>query len=435
MTGVGEHLRSDAFRRVLGLPQVTLSGVAVIVGAGIFVLLGPATAEAGGSVWLSFVVAAVLSAFTAFSYMELVSMFPKANSEHEFTRQALPRWFAALVGWCMALALVVAAATVSLGFARYWNEFFDTEPTLVAMVVIVVMAMCTYFGMERAIWLVVGLAVVEVGALVAIIAMGVPSLGDHDLFSGTATGVMAAAALVFFAFIGFDEVITLAEETKNPTRTVPRALFLALAISTVLYVLVAIAAVSVLGASGVASAARPLAAVGEATLGSWAARALSIAALFSTGSTVLLVITAGSRMLYGIAAAGDLPRALSHVKLQRVPLNALALTVVVAVGLLFVGDLKALASATDALIYGIFLVVNLVVVVLRFTQPQAVRPFRIRGAVGKVPLLPVAAFVVVLVVARELEPSSYRVAGAIVLAGLGVHLLHRWNERRYSRVP
>ncbi|MEY3482274.1 MAG: hypothetical protein RLZ40_317, partial [Actinomycetota bacterium] len=109
---------ADRFRRVLGLPQVTMSGVAVIIGAGIFVLLGPATREAGGLVWLSFVVAGVLSALTAFSYMELSSMFPKAGSEHEFASQVFPRWVAVVVGWSMAAALVVAASTVSLGFGR-----------------------------------------------------------------------------------------------------------------------------------------------------------------------------------------------------------------------------------------------------------------------------------------------------------------------------
>jgi len=105
--GVNPH-EKQAFDRVLGLPQVTMSGVDVIIRAGIFVLLGPATQEAGGAVWLSFVVAALLSALTAFSYMELASMFPKASSEHEFTRHVFPRWVSAVVGWSMAAALVVA---------------------------------------------------------------------------------------------------------------------------------------------------------------------------------------------------------------------------------------------------------------------------------------------------------------------------------------
>lgn len=419
---------------MLNLPQVTMSGVVVIVGAGIFVLLGPATAEAGGAVWLSFVVAGVLSGCTAFSYMELASMFPRASSEHEFTRQALPRWVSALVGWCMSLALIIAAAAVSLGFSRYWNEFFDMEPQLVAAVVVAGAAAATYFGIGNIAWLIVGMAIVKIGTLLVIIFMGVPSLGDHDLLDGTVSGVMGAAALVFFAFIGFDEVITLAEETNDPTRTVPRALLLALVISTILYVAVSIAVVSVLGAGDVASAARPLAMAGEATLGQWAASAISIAALLSTGSTVLLVITAASRMLYGIAAAGDLPKPLSVVRMRRVPFNSLVLSATLAIAFLFFADLKRLASAADALIYLIFMVVNATVVILRFTQPDIVRPFRIRGQLGKVPVLPVVAFVVVVVVSQQLDTSSFGLAAIIVVVGLAVHLVQRSIERRHTGV-
>ena len=423
-------MTDDAFKRVLGLPQVTMSGVAVIIGAGIFVLLGPATREAGGAVWLSFVFAGALSALTAFSYMELASMFPKAGSEHEFASQVFSRWVAVVVGWSMTAALVVAAATVSLGFGRYLNEFVSVDERLAAAVLLLIMAVVSYLGMERAAWLVILLALVEIGSLIAVIVIGVPSVGDHDLLSGSFTGVLSAAGLVFFAFIGFDEVITLAEETRDPTWTVPRALLLALGISTLLYVGVAVSAVSVLGADALAVADRPLAAVGEKVFGGWAGSALSSAAMVSTGTTVLLVLTAGSRMFYGMAGANDLPRFLAEVRFQRVPLNALIVTVIAALGLLLLGDLKTLASATDALIYLTFLVVNAAVVALRRTQPELHRPFRIRGAIGWVPVLPVLAFIAVVVVARELQQSSFWMVGVIVALGLAVHALHRVTSRR-----
>ena len=423
-------MTDDAFKRVLGLPQVTMSGVAVIIGAGIFVLLGPATREAGGAVWLSFVFAGALSALTAFSYMELASMFPKAGSEHEFASQVFSRWVAVVVGWSMTAALVVAAATVSLGFGRYLNEFVSVDERLAAAVLLLIMAVVSYLGMERAAWLVILLALVEIGSLNAVIVIGVPSVGNHDLLSGSFTGVLSAAGLVFFAFIGFDEVITLAEETRDPTWTVPRALLLALGISTLLYVGVAVSAVSVLGADALAVADRPLAAVGEKVFGGWAGSALSSAAMVSTGTTVLLVLTAGSRMFYGMAGANDLPRFLAEVRFQRVPLNALIVTVIAALGLLLLGDLKTLASATDALIYLTFLVVNAAVVALRRTQPELHRPFRIRGAIGWVPVLPVLAFIAVVVVARELQQSSFWMVGVIVALGLAVHALHRVTSRR-----
>jgi APA family basic amino acid/polyamine antiporter len=255
--------------------------------------------------------------------------------------------------------------------------------------------------------------------------IGVPSIGNHDLVSGSFGGVLSAAGLVFFAFIGFDEVITLSEETHDPSRTIPRALLLSLGISTLLYVGVAVSAVSVLGADALALAERPLAAVGEQVLGGWAGSALSVAAMVSTGTTVLLVLTAASRMFYGMAGAGDLPRFLAEIRFQRVPMNALIVSVAGALGLLLLGDLKTLASATDALIYLTFLVVNAAVIALRRTMPARERPFRIRGCLGWVPVLPVAAFAVVLVVARELDTASFWMAGVIVAIGMMLFLVQR----------
>ena len=145
----------------------------------------------------------------------------------------------------------------------------------------------------------------------------------------------------------------------------------------------------------------------------------------STGTTVLLVLTAASRMFYGMADAGDLPKFLAEIRFQRVPMNALIVALIAALGLLMLGDLRTLASATDALIYLTFLVVNAAVVALRRTMPDRERPFRIRGAIGWVPVLPISAFVVVLVVARELDTASFWMAGVIVALGVGVYAVQR----------
>lgn len=431
---MSESSHPDRFTRSLGLVHITASGVAVIIGAGIFVLLSAATERAGSLVWLSFVLAAILSALTAFSYMELSSMFPRASSEHEFTRQVFPRWIAGTVGWVMAVALVVATATVALGFSRYVQEFIDVDRRLAAVVLIVVMAVVSYMGMEKAAWVVMVLGAIEIGSLVVVGMSGLGRIGDVDLTVGSFGGVLSGAALVFFAFIGFDEVITLAEETKDPTRTIPLALLLALAISTLLYVLVAVSAVSVLGVDGLISSQRPLAEVMNVVWGGSTGRWMSAAALVSTGSTVLLVVTAASRMLYGVAVAGDFPGRLGVVRHRRVPLNALAVSAAVAIGLVLFDDLSMLASATDTLVYVTFVFVNVVTIVLRKTQPEVPRPFRIRGTIGWLPILPVLGLVVVLVVSGQLERDASLLAGALIVAGAVVHWLHRWNVSRRRAV-
>src|SRR4029453_4619768 len=208
---------TSELRRVLGLAEVTAGGGGIIIGAGIYVLLGAATAQAGAAVWLAFLIAAMLSALTGLSYAELSSMFPSAAGEYEYTRHALPEWLAFVIGWTMILGLVVAAATVSIGFARYVGDFVDVDVRVASLALLVIVAVVAMLGIKHSARLTVALSALQVGGLVCVAALGFPHVGDVDLFSGPGFGgVLAAAALVFFAFIGFDEVITLAEETRDP---------------------------------------------------------------------------------------------------------------------------------------------------------------------------------------------------------------------------
>jgi APA family basic amino acid/polyamine antiporter len=418
------EINEDRFNRVLGLPQVTASGVAIIIGAGIYVLLGPATQEAGSHVWMSFLLSSALCALTAFSYMELSSMFPKAGSEHEFARQAFPRWIAATVGWSMAISLVVASATVALGFARYLQEFVQVDIRWAAIAVIALMSVVSTLGMERAVWVIVGLGLIEVGGLVWVCVVGLPFIGDVDLVGQpNLGGVFNGAALVFFAFIGFDEVITLAEETRDSHKTVPRALLLSLAISTVLYVSVAIVATSVLGVEALSNSTKPLADLILITNGRAAATAMALVALISTASTVLLALTSASRMLYGTARAGDLPSRFSVVYKRRVPLFSLVVSAVAAMLLVLLGDISLLASATDVIIYAMFIVVNLVVLILRQTKPELHRPFAVKGHVQGVPVLPILGLVATLSMAIHIDLKAAMLAGLIMLLGSGIHLI------------
>ena len=419
MTDSGEN-----FDRVLKLPQVTASGVAIIIGAGIYVLLGPAAKDAGAQVWLSFLIASGLSVLTAFSYMELSSMFPKAGSEQEFARHAFPSWVSATVGWSMALALVVAASTVALGFSRYLAEFFEVDLRLSAIAITMLMGFVSFLGMQRAIWLVLTLGAIEVGGLVLVFVVGAPSIGDVNLISGfDFGGIFASASLVFFAFIGFDEVISFSEETKNPKRTVPLALFLALSISTVLYVGVAIVAVSVLGVDGLVNSARPLADVMSQTVGDGSAKLMAAIALISTSSTVLLALTSASRIIYGTASSGQLPIVFASVYQRRTPLPALLASSVVAVALILFEDISLLAGATDVLIYVLFVVVNLVVVILRKRMPNHPRQFTVWGSIRGVPVLPILGIIATVSMGLNVERDASLLALVVVVMGVVIALL------------
>ena len=415
---MGESSDLNRFERVLGLRHLTASGIGVIIGAGIYVLLGPATQAAGALVWASFLIAGLLSAITAFSYMELASMFPSAGSEHEFARQVFPRWVSFTAGWAMTLALIVAAPTVALGFARYLQIFIDIDVRAGALGLLLLVSFIAVSGMKRASWLVIALSTVQVGGLVLVIILGADHVGEVNLLQGNGlSGVIAGSALIFFAFIGFDEVITLSEETIDAHRTVPRALLLALAISTLLYVCVAVVSVSVLGADRLALSQQPLTDVMQDAVGGVAVNIVAVIALVTTLNTTLLVVTASSRMMFGIASKGDLPQWFQTLRDRKSPRNSVVATLVAACSLLFIGDIHQLAASTDALIYLMFLLVNVIVIMLRVKRPNDSRPFRIPGDIGKVPLLPIFGIGVTLLMASQLDLRSVLLAAVLTAAG------------------
>lgn len=411
---------TTSLRRVLGLVEVTAGGVGIIIGAGIYVLLGAATAEAGPLVWVALLGAAVLSALTGLSYAELSSMFPSAAGEYEYTRHAMPEWLAFVVGWTMILALVVAAATVSIGFARYVAYFVHLDARVASLTLLVVVSIVAMMGIKQSAWLTVGLSAVQVGGLVFVAAIGLPHVGDVDLLSGPGVrGVLAGAALVFFAFIGFDEVITLAEETRDPTRTVPRALLLALGLSTVLYVAVAIAGVSVLGARALAASPRPLADVMAHVLGDRGATVVAAIAVVTTTNTTLLAVTAASRVIYGMATSGALPRAFAVVhQIRRTPIRAILVVTGIATVFAAFGDFAIIAAVTDFAVYIVFLAVNGTVIILRRTHPEIPRPFAVGGTIGGVPVLPVLGLGSVALMLTQLEPLAITVGTVACGAGL-----------------
>ena len=412
--------------RSLGLGQITASGVGIIIGAGIYVLLGAATAEAGAAVWIAFLVAGVLSGLTALSYAELAAMFPNAGAEYDYTRRVAPEWVAFLVGWVMILALVIAAAAVSLGFASYLRYFVDIPQRLGAWALLAIVTAIALTGIEQSAKLTVALSAVQVGGLAVIVAFGVPHIGEQNLIEGSSTaGVITAAALVFFAFVGFDEVITLAEETTDPARTVPRALLAALAISTVLYMAVAIAAVSVLGAAALGASEQPLADVMAVAIGGRSADVVAVVALVATTNTTLLAVTAASRLQYGMATTGALPACFAQLSARRAPWIALVAVTMVAAAFVALGDLKLVASITDFSIYLVFVAVNVTVILLRFWQPNRRRPFRIRGAVAGVPIAPVLALGAVALLLPSLEIAAIGLGGLVMAVGLAIYALLR----------
>lgn len=407
-------------QRSLSFWQVTTTGVGIVIGAGIYVLIGEAAKEAGAALWIAFLLAAVLSALTGLSYAELAGMFPSAGAEYEFARRAYNEFIGFTVGWMMIAANIIAAGAVSIGFSHYARHFIDIDGRVASLALLVVLTLIVASGIQRSIWLSVALAALQVGGLLMVIVAGVPHVGDRSLLEGgSVTGVLAASALVFFAFIGFDEVVTLSEETRDAARVIPRALLVALGISTVLYVLVGVSAVSVIDAGTLAGSERPLALVIGHDWGGRASDIVAFIALASTTNTTLLVLTSSSRLIWGMARSGALPSMLASVgERAHSPWRAGIAAFIGASGFALVGEIGLVASVTDFAVYAIFIAVNLSLITLRFRMPDAPRTFTVPLAIGRVPVPTVLGIITVALMLAFLRPSAWGLGVAVLCLGI-----------------
>ncbi len=380
-------------KRTLGLLECTLMGVGVILGAGIYALVGQAALLAGNAVWMSFIFASLVASCTGLSYAELSSFIPKAGGEYYYARRALGDLASFLVSWLLLAGIAIAGAAVALGFAGYLNAMVGVDPIWRRLFVgggngcVIDLRHQTIrlgggrlhrFGVDRVVDRHRG---------------RMPKLGGIDYFAtapGGVNGILSAGALVFFAYIGFEEIVQLSEETRDATKNIPRAILYSIAITTVLYVLVALCAVSVLGWERLGASESPLADVVAVSLGRRAFLGLSIIALFSTANTVLILLMSASRLLYGMAEDGKMPRFLAAVhRTRRSPYMAtLAVSVVSVLMIAALKSISIVANLTNFSLLAAFVIINLAVIVLRYREAETPRPFRVWGNLGKFPIIP-----------------------------------------------
>jgi APA family basic amino acid/polyamine antiporter len=368
-------------KRALSLFEVTFYGVGVILGAGIYALIGKGAGLAGNMVWAAFAIGAFIAAFTGLSYAELSSMFPKSGGEYVFAEKAFNKRIAFLIGWLIIIGGVIGSAAVSLGFAGYFGAIFHTPIIPIAMILITSLSLLSLWGIKQSAFAEVIATFVEVGGLIAIILFGLKYIG-HVNYTALPplgfSGILSATALIFFAYLGFEDIVRLSEETKNPTKTIPTALILAIVISTILYIGTAIAAVSVIGWEALSQSAAPLALVAQTALGEKAFIFLAITALCATFTTVLGLLIATSRMLYGMAEDGGMPKIIHkavHKKFQT-PWLAILITGMISTAFVLIGKIELVASLTNFALFVTFALVNLSLLMLRFKQPRTTRPFK-----------------------------------------------------------
>lgn len=422
-------------KKQLGFWQVTLYGLGIILGAGIYALIGVGAGVAGNSIWLSFVLAAFLAFFTGLSYAELSSMYPKDAAEYVYTQNAFnKRSFSFIVQWIMLFAVIVSASTVALGFAGYFTFLFGGSTVAAAAGLILVLSLLNYIGMKESSEFNIVSTLIETAGLVIIALLGLMFIGrtDIDYFALPASGissVIAGTGIIFFAYLGFEDMVNLSEETKNARKIVPKALVVALVISTILYILVSLSAVTIVGAEALAASKAPLTTVVEAVVPQ-ASFAFSLIALFATANTVLILLIVASRMLYGLSRYDSLPRAFSTVGRRNTPYIAIAAVMIVALFILTASGIKTIAQLTDLGIFLVYIFVNLSLIRMRYTKPNAPRTFKSPLNIGRFPVLPVLGILTSIGIILYFEMNLLIYEFVIVAAGFLIYEAFVRRKRR-----
>jgi amino acid transporter len=385
--------------RTLTLPHAALYGLGVTIGAGIYVLIGAMAGRAGVHAPVAFIFAALIMGLTAASYAELACRHPVSAGAAAYVGEAFERpALTLLVGLLTVAVGIVSAAAISIGSTGYIRAFVDAPQSVLLPIVVLTMGAVAAWGIRESVTFAAVMTLIEMTGLILVIVSAFwaqPQLPQKlltvlpPLDALVWSGILAAGLLAFFAFIGFEDIANIAEEVVEPERTLPRAILLTMLVSTVLYVLVAAAAVLTVPPPELAASKAPLSTVFDRVT-RLPPQTFSLIAILATLNGIIVQIIMVARVLYGLAMRGHLPRALGHVHaFTRTPLLATGLVVgsVLAFALLF--PLEALAEWTSRITLFVFALVNLAL--LKIKSAAVSRPMHIFSVPAWVPVLGAAS--------------------------------------------
>ncbi|MEU6038115.1 APC family permease [Actinomadura sp. NPDC047616] len=436
---VDARVVDGGLRRVIGRKVLLLFVVGDILGAGIYALVGQVAGEVGGAVWLPFLVAFVLAALTATAYAELVGKYPQAAGAALYAHKAFGVPFVTfIVGFAVLMSGITSASTAARAFGGEYLAEFVSLPTLVgALGFLALVTLVNLAGISESIKVNVVLTLIEAFGLVVIMAIGVVALlaGDGDPAralefhpaGGAFMGVLGGTALAFYALLGFEDSVNLAEEAREPRRDFPMALFGGLAVTVVIYTAVAFTATMLVDARTLEASTGPLLEVVDAAGLSFPPKLFALIALLAVGNTALINMIMASRLVYGMARQGVVPRVFGMVHPTRAtPWVAILFTVGVAAVLVSTGDVGGLADTTVLLLLVVFALVNVCVLVLRRERVEHDH-FR---APTWMPVLGAASCLFLALPVTGRDGEVYLRAAMLLGIGKGVWVLNRLLARR-----
>ena len=415
-------------KRAIGPFELTLYALGSMLGSGIYALVGKAAGVVGNAVWLSFVAALCAALLTALSYASLGSRYPRAGGASYVTDRAFG-W--PILSFAVGLALVcsgmTSVATQSRVFATNLADFLGVASIPVealALGFLLITAGIVFRGIRESMWVNIVCTLIEATGLLIVIAVGFSYWGSVDYFEtpastvdgSTALLILQGSILTFFAFIGFEDTYNVAEEVKNPETTIPIALVTAMLLATILYIAVAISAVSVVPYQELATAAAPLAAVMEKAAPAFPAIVLVAITMFAVANTALLNYITASRMLYGMSNQGLLPPAVGRVHPTRqTPHIAILILLALLAPLMLSAGISELAAATVLLLLFTFAVVNAALFVLKRRPGEPPGRFEIPAWIPALGCILCIVLIVVRVATGDIKAPL--IAG-ILIAGI-----------------
>jgi amino acid transporter len=374
--------KQPSLSRSLGLTLALLYGLGVTIGAGIYVLIAPAVARAGMHAPISFILAALIMAPSAASFAELGSRLPWAAGEATYVRVGLrSNVLALVVGLMVVAAAIISAATVSRGSAGYIQVFLPMPLDVIVVGVALLMAAITAWGILQSVAIAGLMTVIEIVGLLMIAIVGAANVPDiaarlpeawEGLSDTTAwTGIMGTVLLAFFAFTGFEGLANIAEEVKDPARTLPRAIFLTLALVTLLYVIVVWMALLAVPPDELGATTAPLSLVFERATGG-SPEVITAISIVATMNGVVVFMVMGSRVLYGMSVQKLLPEVLGRINATtRTPLHATGLVAAATLLLAVCFPIEQLAESTARLTLIIFAFVNAALIKMKIDRVSA----------------------------------------------------------------
>ncbi|MEN6641188.1 MAG: amino acid permease [Armatimonadia bacterium] len=418
--------------RHMGLWALVIYGVGDMLGSGIYALIGKAAGMLGNAIWLGFAVSMVAALLTALSYASLGSRYPRAAGAAYVTHRAFGRPFLSyLVGLAVMASGLTSMGTQSRAFSEYFSALVPGVPPLLIIIgFILVLTAVNFWGIKESTWLNIVCTTVEVSGLLIIIAVAwrywggmnyleVPPVGALPGVLGPAL-IMQGAVLTFYSFVGFEDMINVVEEVKDPQRTFPRAIVLAMIVVTLIYFAVSISAVSVVPYAQLAQSKQPLVDVVRTAAPGFPPFIFSAIALFAITNTALLNYIMGSRLAYGMACQGLLPGFLGCIHpRRRTPhlaiLCLMGLVLVLAVGF----DIKPLAKGTSVLLMAVFVVINAALLVLQRRRDEAKGFFEVPW------IVPAGGLLVSLSLLLHAKAPELLLAGCILVVITGLYFVVR----------